>query len=109
MPGYFIQESKIRRVHREHVVGIGGARALLLQAAHPVAFAGFFMSTGSLDNPYARLQRTAAVLNTVLFGTRVDADRSTARVRRVHGRMRGVLPKAAGKFPAGTPWAADDP
>lgn len=109
MLGYFNDDSIICRVHREHVVGIGGARALLLQAAHPVAFAGFFMSTGSLDDPYARLQRTAAVLSTVLFGTRDDADRSTARVRRVHSRMRGVLPKAAGTFPAGTPWAADDP
>lgn len=109
MLGYFSDESMIRRVHREHVVGIGGARALLLQAAHPVAFAGFFMSTGSLDDPYARLQRTAAVLDAILFGPREDADRITARVRRVHNRMRGVLPNAVGKFPPGTPWAADDP
>jgi uncharacterized protein (DUF2236 family) len=30
-------------------------------------------------------------------------------VRRVHSRVRGQLPEAVGKFPAGTPWAADDP
>ena len=45
MSGYFTDESMIRRVHREHVVALSGARALLMQAAHPVAFAGFFMST----------------------------------------------------------------
>jgi uncharacterized protein (DUF2236 family) len=27
----------------------------------------------------------------------------------MHARARGVLPRAAGPFPAGTPWAADDP
>jgi uncharacterized protein (DUF2236 family) len=109
MPGYFNDESMIRRIHREHVVGLGGARALLMQAAHPVAFTGFFMSTGSLDDPYARLQRTARVIDTILFGERDAADQVTATVRRVHSRMRGTLPHAAGKFPAGTPWAADDP
>src|ERR1700743_985726 len=109
MLGYFDDDSMIRRVHREHVVGIGGHRALLMQAAHPVAFAGFFMSTGSLDDPYPRLRRTAQALDTLLFGDRDKTDTVTARVRHVHAAMRGVLPAPAGRFPAGTPWAADDP
>jgi uncharacterized protein (DUF2236 family) len=107
--GYFTDESLMRRVHREHVVGLGSARALLMQAAHPVAFAGFFMSTGALDDLHARLQRTARVLDTIMFGARAEADAATAIVRRVHGRMRGTIPEPVGKFPAGTPWAADDP
>lgn len=109
MPGYFDERSLIRRIHREHVVGLSGSRALLMQAAHPVAFTGFFMSTGSLDEPYARLRRTARVLDTILFGERKAAERVTSRVRSVHSQMRGTLPAAAGRFPAGTPWAADDP
>ncbi len=109
MPGYFDDSSLIRRIHREHVVGLAGARALLMQAAHPVAFAGFFMSTGALDDPYARLERTARVIDTILFGERQDADRMTSAVRKMHRRARGVLAEPAGKFPAGTPWAADDP
>jgi uncharacterized protein (DUF2236 family) len=107
--GYFGDDSLIRRVHREHVVALSGPRALLMQAAHPVAFAGFFMSTGALDDPYARLRRTADVLDKVMFGEREQADRATARVRRVHSRVRGTLPAAVGRFPAGTPWAADSP
>jgi uncharacterized protein (DUF2236 family) len=106
---YFTDRSMIRRVHREHVVGLGGPRALLMQAAHPVAFSGFFASTAALGDPYPRLERTAAVINTIIFGARADADRATARVRAVHRRMRGELTQAAGPFPAGTPWAADDP
>lgn len=107
--GYFSDDSMIRRVHREHIVALAAPRALLMQAAHPVAFAGFFMSTGALDDPYRRLHRTARVLDAVLWGTRPAADRATARVRAVHRRFRGRLPEAVGRFPAGTPWAADDP
>jgi uncharacterized protein (DUF2236 family) len=109
MPGYFTEDSLIRRVHREYVVALAGPRALLMQAAHPVAFAGFFASTGAIENPYPRLERTSAVMNTVVFGEREAADRVTARVRRVHSRVRGVLDAPAGPFRAGTPWAADDP
>jgi uncharacterized protein (DUF2236 family) len=109
MTGYFDDSSMIRRIHREHVVALAGSRALLMQAAHPVAFTGFFMSTGSLEDPYRRLRRTAQVLDTIMFGERDAADRVTANVRRVHSLMRGTLPTSAGRFPAGTPWAADDP
>src|SRR3954463_11156590 len=109
-PGtYFDDDSWVRRVHREQVVGLGGARSLLLMAAHPVAFEGFFASTGALDDPYARLRRTGAVLDAIAWGPRPLADRLTRRGRAVHGPGRGALPVAAGRFPAGTPYRADDP
>ena len=109
MAGYFTDSSLIRRIHREQVVAFSGPRALLMQAAHPIAFAGFFMSTGALDHPYERLERTARVIDTVFFGEREQADRATAAVRRVHARKHGTLPAPVGRFAAGTPWAADDP
>jgi uncharacterized protein (DUF2236 family) len=109
MDSYFTDASMLRRVIRETAVALSGPRALLMQAAHPVAFAGFFAHTGALDDPYARLQRTADVLNTIAFGTRDDADRATARVRAMHRRVRGATRVDAGRFPAGTPYAADDP
>ncbi len=99
----------LRRVHGESVVGLSGPRALLMQAAHPVAFAGFFAHTGALDEPYERLSRTAQVMDTIAFGSREDADRATRRVRAMHRRVRGALTEPAGRFPAGTPYAADDP
>ena len=108
-PGYFTDDSMLRRVHRENAVALAGPRALLMQATHPVAFAGFFAHTGALDEPYERLNRTAAVMDTITFGPRVKADRMTRRVRTMHSRVRGELAAAAGRFPAGTPYAADDP
>lgn len=109
MPGYFHDRSQIRRVQREHVVALAAGRTLLMQAAHPLAFEGFFAATTTLDDPYARLRRTGEVIDAVVFGSQVEADRQTARVRRVHRAVRGRLAAPAGVFPAGTPWAADDP
>ena len=106
---YFTDDSMVRRVHREFVVGLAGPRTLLLQASHPVAFAGFFAHTGALDEPYERLARTAQVMDAITFGSRAAADRMTRRVRAMHSRVRGELAQAAGRFPAGTPYAADDP
>jgi uncharacterized protein (DUF2236 family) len=108
-PSYFTDDAMLRRVHREQVVALSGPRALLMQAAHPVAFAGFFAHTGALDEPYERLNRTARVMNTIVFGPRAEADRMTRRVRAMHRRVRGELPEAVGPWPAGTPYAADDP
>jgi uncharacterized protein (DUF2236 family) len=108
-PGYFTDESMLRRVVRERVMVLAGGRTLLLQAAHPVAWAGFFAHTGALDEPYERLNRTAMVLNAIGWGTREEADRLTRRVRAMHRRVRGSLAEPAGRFPAGTPYAADDP
>jgi uncharacterized protein (DUF2236 family) len=109
MTSYFDDSSMLRRVNRELAVAFSGPRALLMQAAHPVAFEGFFAHTGAMSEPYERLRRTAQVLNTIAFGSRADADRSTRRVRAMHRKIRGELTEPAGRFPAGTPFAADDP
>ena len=100
--GYFDDDSMLRQIQRESVVAFSGPRALLMQAAHPVAFAGFFAHTGALDQPYERLARTAAVMDTIGFGSREAADRATRRVRAMHRRVRGVTDE-------GKPYAADDP
>lgn len=88
---------------------ISGPRALLMQAAHPLAVAGLLAHTSGLDEPYERLERTAEVMGTIGFGSRAEADRMTRRVRAMHRRVRGTLAEDAGPFPAGTPYAADDP
>jgi uncharacterized protein (DUF2236 family) len=109
MDSYFTDTSMLRRVHRELAVAFSGPRALLMQATHPVAFEGFFAHTGAFDAPYERLRRTAQVMDTIAFGSCEDADRATRRVRAMHKRVRGELAAPAGRFPAGTPFAADDP
>jgi uncharacterized protein (DUF2236 family) len=99
----------LREVVGHRLTGLSGPRALLVMAAHPVAFAGFFAHTGALDEPYARLRRTAQVLDAIAFGSKAEADRLTRRVRAMHRHVSGELREAAGPFPAGTPYRADDP
>src|SRR3954468_10727067 len=109
MNGYFDDSSLLPEVVGHRLTGLSGPRALLVMAAHPVAFAGFFAHTGALDDPYARLRRTGLVLDSIAFRSREEADRRSARVRAVHRRVSGELAEPAGRFPAGTPYRADDP
>jgi uncharacterized protein (DUF2236 family) len=107
--GYFTEDSAMRRVYRERALALAGPRALLMQAAHPLAVAGLLAHTGALDAPYERLARTAEVMSAVTFGSCADADRATRRVRAMHRQVQGRLAEDAGPFPAGTPYRADDP
>jgi uncharacterized protein (DUF2236 family) len=106
---YFNDRSMMRRVHRERALALAGPRALLMQAAHPLAVSGLLAHTAALDEPYERLARTAEVMSTITFGTRAEADRLTRRVREMHGRVRGMLDQPVGAFPAGTSYRASDP
>jgi uncharacterized protein (DUF2236 family) len=107
--GYFTHDSMLRRVNRERALFLAGPRALLMQAAHPLAVAGLLAHSDSLEDPYERLARTATVLNTIGFGSRKDADRITTEVRAMHRRVRGKLRQPVGAYPAGTRYRADDP
>ena len=109
MEHYFDDSSLLRQVVSHRLTALSGPRALLVMAAHPVAFAGFFAHTGALDDPYARLRRTATVMDAVAFGTKAQADKLTAHVRAMHRTVSGELAEAAGPFGAGTPYRADDP
>ena len=87
----------IRRVYRERALALAGPRALLMQAAHPLAVSGLLAHTGSLEEPYERLARTAVVMDTVTFGSRAEADRVTRRRARdaPHGARNAAAARRA--------------
>ncbi|MBI3648359.1 MAG: DUF2236 domain-containing protein [Actinobacteria bacterium] len=90
--GYFGPESISWRVHRETTVLFGGARALLMQAAHPLVIAGA-RETGFYErNPWKRLQRTLILTYTITFGTKAEAHAAADRINEVHSRVKGVDP-----------------
>ena len=109
MEGYFDDSSVLRRVQRERALALAGPRALLMQAAHPLAVTGLLAHSSALEQPYERLARTAETLSIIGFGSRAEADRVTRRVRAMHRRVSGRLPARVGRYPAGTPYRADDP
>jgi uncharacterized protein (DUF2236 family) len=106
---FFSEGSLIREVQRERVVALSGARALFMQAAHPVAFVGFFSHSASLENPHPRLARTALAVNTVIYGTERQAREVEEIVGAMHARVSGVTTQNVGIFPMGTPFRGDDP
>jgi uncharacterized protein (DUF2236 family) len=101
--GYFGPESVTWRVHADPVIWVAGLRALFLQALHPLAMAGVEQHSGFRDDPWGRLLRTADYVGVITFGTREEADRAAARVRRRHRRHVGVEPES------GLEYAVDDP
>jgi uncharacterized protein (DUF2236 family) len=102
--------SVARRVHGERSVGLlYGQRALLIGALEPLTYTGTMMSTRSADRPFQRLARTAKIQETILLGTREEADKALAVVRRLHEKVKGTLPETAGVHAAGTSYSAFDP
>lgn len=101
--GLFGPQTVTWRVHAEPVLWVGGIRALLLQALHPLAMAAVAEHSGFRADPWGRLMRTAEYVGTVTFGTTDQAAAAAARVRRVHRRVHGIDPHTA------TPYRADDP
>jgi uncharacterized protein (DUF2236 family) len=88
--GYFGPDSASWRVHKEVTVLFGGARAVLMQAAHPLVIAGA-RETGFYErNPWKRLQRTLILTYTMTFGSIAEANASAERINDVHARIHGV-------------------
>src|SRR5690349_1085591 len=106
--GYFADDSMIRRVHRERIVGVlYGQRALLIGAMHPVAYLGTRLHTRHLNSPHSRLAYTAELFEAVTLGTQDEADRALAITGAKHKKVRGELPEPTGPYPTGTPSSAD--
>jgi len=90
--GFFGPESVSWRVHRETTVLFGGARALLMQAAHPLVIAGA-RETGFYErNPWKRLERTLQLTYAITFGTKTEAEEAAARINAVHRGVHGTDP-----------------
>ncbi len=99
-----------RMVHGERAVGLlYGQRALLIGALEPLTYTGTMLSTRASNKPFKRLARTAKIQETILLGTKAEADEALDAVHRLHESIKGELPEAAGGHPAGTPYSAFDP
>ncbi|MGH8929141.1 MAG: oxygenase MpaB family protein [Egibacteraceae bacterium] len=91
------------RVHADPAMALGGLRAVMLQALHPLAMAAVAQHSDYRTDPWGRLRRTAEYITTVTYGTTSEAERAAARVRAVHARLSGTEPES------GTPYRVDDP
>jgi uncharacterized protein (DUF2236 family) len=96
--GLFGPDSMTWRIHADPVMGIGGLRALHLQALHPLAMAGVAQHSGFRADPWGRLMRTVNYVTTVSFGTTAQVERAAARVRGIHRPLHGVEPESGAAY-----------
>jgi uncharacterized protein (DUF2236 family) len=68
---------------------LGGGRALLLQVAEPRVAAGVARFSDYREAPWRRLYRTIDVTTRIVFGDKRSSAEASARLRRVHERVRG--------------------
>jgi uncharacterized protein (DUF2236 family) len=98
--GYFGPDSVSWQVHREVTVLFGGARALLMQAAHPLVVAGASQTGMYERNPWRRLQRTLILTYTITFGSKTEAHEAADRINEVHTRINGIDPVTGRRYDA---------
>ncbi|TPG49530.1 DUF2236 domain-containing protein [Roseomonas nepalensis] len=101
--GLFGPDSVAWRVHGDVTsMMVGGVASLLLQMLHPAVLAGVWDHSNFRADMHGRLRRTARFIAVTTYGGREEAEAIIARVRRIHGHIRGVLP-------SGVPYEANDP
>jgi len=99
-PGYFGPDSMMWRVNKEITVLFGGARALLMHAAHPLIAAGARQTSFYQRDPWKRLIRTLSLQNSVTFGTKEEADESANRINKLHEVINGKDEITGGHYDA---------
>ena len=99
-PGYFGPNSMMWKVNKEITVLFGGARALLMHAAHPLIAAGARQTSFYQRDPWKRLIRTLSLQNSVTFGTKEEADESANRINKLHEVIKGQDEVTGGYYDA---------
>ena len=99
-PGYFGPQSMMWKVNKEITVLFGGARALLMHAAHPLIAAGARQTSFYQRDPWKRLIRTLSLQNSVTFGTKEEADESAHRINKLHEVIKGEDEVTGGYYDA---------
>jgi uncharacterized protein (DUF2236 family) len=82
--GLFSPETMAWKIHSDAAMAVGGIRALLQQALHPIAMDGVAQNSNFREDAWGRLQRTGDYVSTITFGERSQAQALAARVRKIH-------------------------
>ena len=104
--GYHLPGSAVWAVHGHVATIVAGIRVLLMQALHPGALAGVYEHSGFQKDPLGRLANTVRWIFTVTYGSTEAAEAATARVRKIHERVRGTYVDGNGVTRG---YAANDP
>lgn len=107
--GYYGPGSVSWKVNREGVILLGGARAVLMQIAHPLVALGVHNHSTYMTDPFGRAERTFVLGEMLTFGSSRQARQAARTINNLHKHVHGYLPTDAGAFAHGTPYDARDP
>src|SRR5262249_59128731 len=108
LAGVFGPRSITWQVNREAAIFLGAGRALLLQLAHPWVAAAVEQHSDTFANPIGRFHRTFGTVFTMVFGTLGQSCEAARRLHHRHASITGTLQSAAGPFPAGSFYCANE-
>jgi uncharacterized protein (DUF2236 family) len=100
--GLYTPRNMLWRIHREGIVALAAARALLLELAHPMVAAGVADHSDFRHRPMRRLFGTLLVMQRLSFGDLRAAQWAARHTNQCHQKVKGVLA-------TGEAYDADDP
>lgn len=107
--GLFGPGSMFWEVNRHALVYFPGAvQAVQMQLAHPWIATAVFEHSKIMTNPRRRAQLTYIYLWSIIYGDVESAVKKSYSLYRLHTRVQGTLPAEAGRFPAGSTYAANE-
>ncbi|MEU3988981.1 oxygenase MpaB family protein [Streptomyces platensis] len=101
--GLFGPDSASWKVLGERTVILGGMRALLMHAAHPLVAAATAQTGTYASDPWGRHRRTLELTYTLVFGARAEAIAAARRINAAHRSVRGVDPLTGMAYAATEP------
>jgi uncharacterized protein (DUF2236 family) len=107
-PGLLGPDSLTWHLHEEEWLIGAGARAFLLQAAHPKVAQGALDHSGFAHDPFGRVHRTILAMAVLLFGTTREASAMARHINRLHQSVQGTLSSSVGRYRAGDAYSAMD-
>jgi uncharacterized protein (DUF2236 family) len=108
-PGLLGPDSLSWRLHEEQWLITAGARAFLLQAAHPKVAQGALDHSAFAEDPFGRVYRTIQGMAILIFGTTSEANAMARQINRLHHGVQGTLPESLGRYRAGETYSAMEP
>src|SRR5260370_25272162 len=102
-PGLLGPDSISWRLHEEQWLITAGARAFLLQAAHPKAAQGALDYSGFAEDPFGRVSRTIQGMAVLAFRPTHETDPMARHINRPPPTPPGTLPSTLGRSSARRP------
>ena len=106
---YFTPNTVFWRVNSEAVVSLAGARALMLELAHPLVAAGVANHSDFRGDPFGRLFRTMKTMASIMFTDTESAAQAIRHFNGCHTKVKGKLTETVGPYSAGAHYHATDP